>query len=199
MTRLGPDRARRNDITLTTDRLVMDLASRDDAPTLFELVGGDDRRTICQYLIWDGPDTVADIVDWTRRNRTATWEHWGFHWVIRDRSGTLTGESGTPMGAIGTRPLGAPGVGDVGYWLGVPYWRQGVMAEALRAVLDLCFGELNMHKIEAEVFAHNVAGRALVESMGMVLEGVLRRSIRKYDDWVDAARYGILWEEWIVP
>ena len=192
----GPDPDRRNDIVLTTERLTLDLPIPDDAASLFGLVGGDDRSQICQHLIWDGPDFVADMADWIERNHDARYADWGFHWTIRDRTGELSGSEGAALGSIGTRPLGPPGRADVGYWLGVPYWRRGVMSEALRAVLDLGFGELRYQKVEAEVFADNQAGRALVESVGMVLEGVSRRSIQKYGEWIDAAHYGILWEEW---
>ncbi len=194
--RSGPDPDRRNDIVLTTDRLTLDLPIPDDASTLFGLVGGADRHRICRFLIWDGPESMADIQGHVERSQDARYGDSGFHWTIRDRTGELSGSAGAPLGSIGTRPLGPPGRADVGYWLGVPYWRRGVMSEALRAVLDLGFGELRYHKVEAEVFAHNQAGRALVESMGMVLEGVSRQSIRKYGEWIDAAHYGILWEEW---
>lgn len=68
------------------------------------------------------------------------------------------GTIGMPLGAIGTRPRGWPGRGDVGYWLGKPYWGRGVMAEALREVLALGFGTLRFVKVEAEVFMTNPRG-----------------------------------------
>ena len=68
----GPDSDRRNDIVLTTERLTLDLPIPDDAATLFGLVGGDERHQVCQYLIWDGPDFVADIAEWIGTTREST-------------------------------------------------------------------------------------------------------------------------------
>ena len=63
------------------------------------------------------------------------------------------------------------GKGDVGYWLGKPYWGKGIMREALTAVLDLCFGEFDQVKVEAEIFTTNSRSVALVEGLGMQPRG----------------------------
>ena len=116
-------------------------------------------------------------------------------WVLRDRVGALS-SPGSPLGMIATRPGPEPGRGDVGYWLGRPFWGKGVMKEALSALLDLCFGDLDMAKIEAEVFVSNSRSSRLVESLGMRKEGTIRRAHRKGDRWVDVDIYGLLAEEW---
>ncbi len=72
----------------------------------------------------------------------------GFHWVLRDRTGDLTGMAGLALGAIGTRPSGVPGRGDVGYWLGRPYWRQGLMSEALGGLIGVCASEFDYAKVD---------------------------------------------------
>ena len=97
---------------------------------------------------------------------------------------------------ISSRPSSEAGRGDVGYWLGKPYWGQRLMREALTAVLDLCFGELDQVKVEAEVFTTNARSKRLVEGLGMQLEGTIRSSHLKRGEWVDAHIYGILREEW---
>lgn len=124
--------------------------------------------------------------------RTKSYGEWGLHWVVRDRTGELTGTAGLAIGAIGTRPLGVPGRGDVGYWLGRQYWRQGLMSEALGGLIGLCSSELGYAKVEAAVFVDNEAGRRLAERVGFELEGVIRRAFRKYGEWVDQAAYGLL-------
>ena len=195
MTRRGPDPDRTNDIVLETERFTLRLAKPADAEAMFALVGGADRYDICQYLIWDGPDNLADITTWVERNQTATFADWGFHWLIDDRDGTV-GRQGAVLGTTGTRPCGPPGRADVGYWLGKSYWRHGVMREVLTAVVDLGFNELNYQKLEADVFSLNVAGRALVESVGFRLEGVARSANLKNNEWTDTAFYGLLHEDW---
>jgi RimJ/RimL family protein N-acetyltransferase len=167
-----------------------------DAPTLFALVGGEDRLEMTAGLLWDGPDEISDTVGFIRQAQTEHYGESGFHWAIRDRTGAITGSSGTAVGMISARPSSEAGRGDVGYWLGKPYWGKGLMREALTAVLDLCFGEFDQVKVEAEIFTSNARSKRLVESLGMVLEGTIRSSHHKRGEWVDAHIYGILRDEW---
>jgi RimJ/RimL family protein N-acetyltransferase len=196
MTRKGPDRAALNTYRIETEKLVLEVPAESDAPTLFALVGGEDRLEMTAGLLWDGPDEISDTVGFIRQAQTEHYGESGFHWAIRDRTGAITGSSGTAVGMISARPSSEAGRGDVGYWLGKPYWGKGLMREALTAVLDLCFGEFDQVKVEAEIFTSNARSKRLVESLGMVLEGTIRSSHHKRGEWVDAHIYGILRDEW---
>src|SRR5690606_7309097 len=152
----GPDPGAHNDIVLTTGRLTLRPPDDGDVEGLFDLVGGPDRARVCAGLLGDGPDCPADIAGWVQRHRHATFYDEGFAWVIH--------LEGAPAGTIGLRPHHSPGRALVGYWLGTPYWRRGIMKEALTAIIDLAFTRLGMGKVEAEVFTTNLAGLRLVES-----------------------------------
>ena len=197
MTGAGPDRDARNTHRVTTERLWLEVPTDEDAPVLFQLAGGEDRAEIMAWLIWDGPDQVSDTRLFVEQSQTRSYGDFGFHWAIKDRTGAITGSPGRAMGMIGTRPSGEPGRGDVGYWLGKAYWGRQIMAEALSSVLDLCFGELDMLKIEAEIFTANTRSIRLVESVGMKLEGTIRSAHFKRGQWVDAHMYGIMRDEWL--
>lgn len=191
----GPAPDSTNIYSLTTERLEIALPEPEDAPQLFSLVGGEDRRAVCATLLWDGPDDISEVEAWIDGCRTAGYADWGYHWVVRDRTGDIAGERGVALGGIGTRPRGETGRADVGYWLGRPFWGSGVMSEALAELLKFGFAELGYAKVEAEVFTHNARGRRLVERLGMTLEGTIRRAHHKYGEWVDVALYGMLSEE----
>lgn len=192
MERSGPDPDALNTYSFETQRLLMDLPDRSDVAVIHGLVGGVDRRAICSTLVWDGPENRSEVESWVDGCRTEAYGRWGFHWVIRDRLGDLTGKIGTPVGAIGTRPLETPGRADVGYWLGRAYWRRGLMSEALGGLVHLGASRLSYAKMEAYVFTANTAGRRLVERAGFELEGIIRRAVRKYGEWVDEALYGLV-------
>ena len=194
----GPDKGARNTHRLITERLWLEVPTVEDAPTLFDLAGGKDRSEIMAGLIWEGPDGVSDTREFIERTRTRVYGEFGFHWAIKDRTGAITGTTRTSMGMIGTRPSGEPGRGDVGYWLGKAYWGQRIMGEALSSVLDLCFGELDMVKIEAEIFTSNDRSIRVAETLGLRLEGTIRSAHLKRGWWVDAHVYGILCDEWLV-
>ncbi len=188
----GPDDDAVNTHGFATDRLAIEVPDEGDVDALFHLIGGPDRDAICETLLWDGPDDRSDIEWWVEQCRTATFADWGFHWVMRDRSGDLGGGAGTAIGAIGTRPTGVPGRADVGYWLGRSYWGRGLMTEALTALVDLGRRDLDYAKMEATVFATNGAGCRLVEKVGFEREGLVRRGQRKRGAWVDCALYGLV-------
>ncbi len=197
MTVRGPDKAALNTYSLDTDRLFIEVPADDDAPALYALVGGSDRLEVTAGLIWDGPDRVTDTLRFIRQAQTERYGESGFHWAIRDRGGALTGTPRTAIGMISARPSGEPGRADVGYWLGKPYWGQGLMHEALAAVLGLCFGDLDQVKVEAEIFTNNPRSMRLVEKLGMQREGTVRSAHFKRGVWVDSHIYGILRNEWM--
>ena len=182
----GPVPTSKNIFSFDTEHLQIELPRPDDAPILFGLIGSEHRREVTATLLWDGPDHISDIEEWIEKCSTKTFADYGFHWAVRDKTGEFTGRAGEAMGAIGTRARGEPGRADVGYWLGRP----------LAGLLELGFTTLDYYKMEADVYTSNARGLRLVESAGMIREGVVRRAYRKNGEWVHAAIYGILKEEW---
>ena len=65
--------------------------------------------------------------------------------------------------------------GEIGYELAREAWRQGIMSEALDAILEFGFEQLGLNRIEALVMTYNVASAALLRSLGFTEEGVLRQ------------------------
>lgn len=191
-TKPGPDPASTNDTAITTDRLELSFGTDQDARDLFPFVHGEAGRTVTDTLLWDGPETVEDIAAFLRKHTTGTFDPDGFHWLLRDRTGEITGRAGRAIGSIGLQQRGPVGRCDVGYWLAPPYWRQGLMKEALSAVVDHAFTALGAVKVEADVFIGNAAGIALLESVGFTREGTVRRVHPKRGRWVDAHLYGII-------
>ena len=65
----------------------------------------------------------------------------------------------------------------LGYDLARPYWRQGLMTEAVAAVVRLGFEQMDLHRVEATVIAGNAASAALLSRAGFGREGVLRERV----------------------
>ena len=60
-------------------------------------------------------------------------------------------------------------------WIVAPLWRrQGIMREAVSALLDHCFTSLDTHRIEARIEPGNHASIGLAEALGFVHEGLMR-------------------------
>jgi RimJ/RimL family protein N-acetyltransferase len=73
---------------------------------------------------------------------------------------------------------------------------QGYGREMVRLLCHYGFRFRNLHRIELETLASNVAMRKLAESCGFVLEGIQREQAYDGDGFSDIALYGLLRREW---
>ena len=64
--------------------------------------------------------------------------------------------------------------GGLGYELARPYWRRGVMSEALGMIIRFGFNSLNLNRLQALVMPGNEASAGLLTKLGFTREGLLR-------------------------
>ena len=87
---------------------------------------------------------------------------------------------------------GVAQAGSLGYWMGLPYARQGYMTAAVRAVIPFAFGTLRLHRLEAACIPTNTASIRLLENTGFVREGYAREYLCINGIWQDHLLYGRL-------
>jgi [ribosomal protein S5]-alanine N-acetyltransferase len=85
---------------------------------------------------------------------------------------------------------------DIGYVLNRKYWGNGYMTESARAVLDVAFQQLNLHRVWATCDTRNRASYQLMERLGMRREGTFVKNAMEKGEWRDTYLYAILAEEW---
>ena len=61
---------------------------------------------------------------------------------------------------------------ELGYWMGVPYWGNGYATEALHALVDYAFTDLNHDALQAGARVTNPASRRVLEKCGFQWTGV---------------------------
>lgn len=105
------------------------------------------------------------------------------HWAI-EVEGKAVGGIGVEFGE-GVHAKSA----RFGYWLGEPYWGRGIMSAAARATSEHVFARFDIARLEAPVFEWNPASMRVLEKCGFVREGVLRQSILKDGQLIDAVLY----------
>jgi ribosomal-protein-serine acetyltransferase len=81
---------------------------------------------------------------------------------------------------------------SIGYWLGEGFQGKGLMTEACKAVIDYCFNELNLNRIEIRVATENRRSLAIPERLGFQKEGCLRGAEWLYDKYVDHYVFGLI-------
>jgi len=81
---------------------------------------------------------------------------------------------------------------DIAYWLGEPFWGQGVMSRAIASLCSLAFNTFDIVRIQAEPFAQNLASHRALEKAGFTLEGIFRNRVFKDGCIQDAHLYALL-------
>lgn len=106
-------------------------------------------------------------------------------------------KSGELIGTCGVR-IEDPTNRQASFGCGIarPYWGKGLAFEASQRIIDFGFGSLPIHRIYAETISKNRRARALLERLGMRLDGELRQNRFFRDRWWNTAIYGILKDEW---
>lgn len=85
---------------------------------------------------------------------------------------------------------------ELGYAISQHFWNHGYMSEALKAVLQFLFEEVEMNRIEACHDSRNPASGAVMKKCGMVYEGKMRQANRCNVGLGDLEVYRILKSEW---
>lgn len=86
---------------------------------------------------------------------------------------------------------------ELGWVLDPAHTGQGYATEAIRAVIDTCFGPLGLRRVHAGCFADNEPSWHLMERLGMRREEFSRKTaLHRSGEWLDGLNYGILAEEW---
>ncbi len=84
--------------------------------------------------------------------------------------------------------------GELGYYLGEPYWGRGIATAAVGEACRRIFGETDLLRIFAEPFAGNTASCRVLEKNGFLLEGTLRKNAVKDGKALDMKLYSLVKE-----
>ncbi|MCA9300833.1 MAG: GNAT family N-acetyltransferase [Phycisphaerales bacterium] len=175
-------------LRLESERLVLTDPTAAQSAAYHDLIRGTD---VFDTLLWEGPKDVDDL----RR---------GAHFAHRARlAGTRYGFAviepgeGIQIGGVSYRPCEAdPKSGDLGYMIASSHQGKGYGREAVARILRFAFEEADAERVWADIFVGNRASAALVEGLGLVLEGTLIQGIEKRGVRMDEWRYAITREAW---
>ncbi len=85
---------------------------------------------------------------------------------------------------------------SVGYDLARAYWGQGIMSEALRAVIEFGFTRMDLNRIEADCTVENEASARLLLRLGFQAEGLQREQYYEEGRFWDLRLFALLRREY---
>ncbi len=173
--------------TLETTRLILRPFSSADAPDVQKLAGDRDVASTTRLLPHPYPEGHAE--EWIEQlpERFARQEYLSFC-ITRREDGEVVGSMGLILSAPDDH-------GELGYWIGKPFWNQGYCTEAALAVLTYAFRSLRLHRIYAQYMSRNPASGRVLTKLGMQQEGRFRGHRKKFGVYEDLIVCAVLKKE----
>ncbi len=123
---------------------------------------------------------------------TAFQEQTGIRWAITQRGADRL------IGTCGYWRIVKPHFrAEIGYDLAWDCWGQGIMPEAIGAVLTWGFTAMNLHSVEAQIDPANHGSRRVLEKCGFVQEGYFRENYYFEGQFTDTAVFSLLGSVWM--
>jgi [ribosomal protein S5]-alanine N-acetyltransferase len=170
---------------LSTTRLLLRRITDDDAPAIFNM-RSDER--VMQYIERPRAKTIEDGEAFIRKIEDALLANEGITWGIE-----LNETPGLLVGTIGYwRIMKEHYRAEIGYMLHPDQWRNGIMKEALLAVIDAGFNLLQLHSIEASINPANVASANILRSVDFVKEAYFKEAFFYEGTFRDVEIYSLL-------
>ena len=171
-----PPLAERCIAVLETKRLVLRAPQLVDAKAVTALAN--DRRIAENTARIPHPYRSADAERWIAGTNTQA----------GDAIFLITLADGTAIGSCGFELRDDP-VPEIGYWLGARHWKKGYATEAVRALIDHAFEDLDHKALQSSVRVTNPASRRVLEKCGFQWTGVGLCRIRALGSSVPVDRF----------
>jgi len=153
--------------------------------------------------IWAAVDAERTRLDpwmiWIRDTRTIEDEREWLERVVADERslegcGIFIGDE--YVGGVGLMPDPFGIAGEIGYWIRSEFEGRGLVTRAVRALIDLGFREMGLHRIVIRAGVGNARSRAIPERLGFAQEGIARGAGRSTTGFYDLVVYALLEDGW---
>ena len=143
---------------LETERLILRPWKESDAEALFEFAKDPRVGPITGWPVHTSVENSREIIKDILIKE-------GIFAVVLKSEKKLVGDIALMVGT--NNNLGFPeNEAEIGYWLGVPYWGQGLIPEAVKKLLSYGFNTLNLNKIWCGYFEGNFKSKRVQEKCG---------------------------------
>lgn len=158
---------------LETGRLRLRELCPGDAESLFAVLGDEEVTEFYDDEVFGDIFQASEQIEaWVAGFRARRCIRWG---ITQRKTGKVIGTCGYYGFHSWHKRAG------IGYELARSFWQQGIMTEALSAIIEFGFKSIGLNRIEAVVMPENEGSVRLLEGLGFCQEGVLR----EYENWGD--------------
>ena len=171
------------------NKISLKLLEKNNAEELFELIDST-RSYLKEWLGWlDKMKELEDAQSFINDSRKQFAENNGFQAGIWYKEQLV--------GIIGLHEIDwEDKKTEIGSWLDQNHQGNGIVTKSCKHILNYCFDNLELNKVEIHCAEQNSKSRAVPERLGFTKEGVIREAQLLYDRFVNHVVYGMLRQEW---
>ncbi|WP_410880594.1 GNAT family N-acetyltransferase [Myroides sp. DW712] len=177
--------------TIQTDRLLLRALHFTDAPALFDYFSKDEVTDFYDLPTFQSIEEAHELLlAWQERYQNQEAIRWAI--TLQERPDQLIGTCGFHNFSIENARA------EIGYELHPNFWRNGIMTEAIAAIIPFGFTKFELNRIEAFIDPANISSRKLLEKVGLQAEGVLRDYFFEKGKFVDGELFSLLKREYSI-
>ncbi|RNA63621.1 N-acetyltransferase [Chryseobacterium nematophagum] len=81
---------------------------------------------------------------------------------------------------------------EIGFWIGEEYWKKGITSTSIKKMIDYAENSLDVNRIFANVFEHNIASMKVLKKNGFIEEGISIDAVYKNNQFHNLHRFYLL-------
>ncbi len=172
--------------TLKTQRLLLRPLTKEDAPSIFTYAKN---PKVSQWTLWEEHKTIKDTLTFI--------EHYAFEYYRREcpepLAITFTDAPDIVLGTVGCFWADKTAQSmELAYAIAEEHWGKGITVEAAQALIQHCFSNYKVKRIQARCKSQNVASQRVMQKLGMQFEGTLRSFVFHREQYWDVHFYALL-------
>lgn len=162
----------------------LELVIEKHAQYIFDLVI-ENKSYLRQWLPWvDNMQTIDFIKNFIEGSTLRNKEGIEFAFVIIQHNKVI--------GRIGIYKIDNQNkIGEIGYWLGQNFQGKGIVSESCKRIIDFCFKDINLNRIEIKCGIENKKSQTIPERLNFAKEGVLRQAELVHGKYIDLYLYSL--------
>jgi ribosomal-protein-alanine N-acetyltransferase len=174
--------------TIETERLRLRKFHKDDAAAIYDYASNEQ---VTKYVLWETHQSIKDSEAFLAFALNKYDERDVSPWAIElKRNERMIGT----VDFVWWKPKDK--TAELGYVLSEPYWGQGIMTEAVNALVEFGFNNMELERIQAKCIAENLSSARVMEKAGLIYEGTHRRAIYVKGAHRDFKVYAIIREDY---
>lgn len=173
--------------TLETDRLILREWKLSDAEDMFEYAHSPD---VGPSAGWMPHKTIEDTQEYLAKtmNDGDTWA------LVFKPENKVIGSVGLHNSRLREAEMKSK---SIGYVMNSRYWGKGIMTEAVKAVIEYAFTDLDLQILSLEHFGFNQRSKRVIQKCGFVFEGIIVKNLSFNGQEIDLWIYSLKKDEWL--